>query len=61
MKSTVRPVVAMSIVTLALAVCPFMSVAVSDTVKVPAEPNVVVKLAPDPLAGLPPVAVQSSA
>jgi len=51
----------MSIVTLALAVCPFMSVAVSDTVKVPAEPNVVVKLAPDPLAGLPPVAVQSSA
>ena len=60
MKSTVRPVALITISWLAVAVCAFVSVTVTDTVNIPAALYVVVKLLPVPLEGLPPVAVQSN-
>jgi hypothetical protein len=59
-KDTVRAVVEIVIVWLAVAVLELPSVAVMDTVKVPAALYVVVKLDPVPDAGEPPVAVHAN-
>jgi len=59
-KSTDSAVVEIATVWLAVAVCVFVSVTVTDTVKGPAVLKVVVKLLPDPLDGVPPVAVQAN-